>query len=59
LTIYDTFGEKKTYDFEQLAERMLYMPQNLWGFDKPVTLVYSINLEDQPYYLLMSLSSDA
>lgn len=59
LTIYDTFGEKKTYDFGQLAERMLYMPQNLWGFDKPVSLVFSINLKNQPYYLLMSLSSDA
>lgn len=31
LTIYDTFGEKNTYDFGQLANRMLSMPQNLWG----------------------------
>ncbi|MHA0858482.1 hypothetical protein [Paenibacillus sp. CMAA1364] len=56
-TIYDTFGEKKTYDFGQLANRMLHMPQNLWGVDEPITLTYSISQEDQPYYLLMSLSS--
>lgn len=37
---------------------MLSMPQNLWGVDKPVTLTFSINQVDQPYYLLMSLSSD-
>ncbi|MCY9590653.1 sensor histidine kinase [Paenibacillus chitinolyticus] len=57
-TIYDTFGEKKTYDFEQLANRMLNMPQNLWGVDEPVTLTFSISQAHQPYYLLMSLSSD-
>lgn len=58
-TIYDTFGEKKNYDFQQLADRMLYMPQNLWGVDEPITLTFSISQEDQPYYLLMGLSSDA
>jgi signal transduction histidine kinase len=58
-TIYDTFGEKKSYDFQQLANRMLYMPQNLWGIDEPVTLTFSVSQEDQPYYLLMGLSSDA
>ncbi|KTD85971.1 sensor histidine kinase [Paenibacillus etheri] len=56
-TIYDTFGEKNTYDFGLLANRMLNMPQNLWGVDEPITLTYSISQEDQPYYLLMSLSS--
>ena len=56
-TIYDTFGEKNTYDFGQLANRMLNMPQNLWGVDEPITLTYSISQGDQPYYLLMSLSS--
>ncbi|OMF30113.1 hypothetical protein BK133_17275 [Paenibacillus sp. FSL H8-0548] len=58
-TIYDTLGEKNNYDFRQLADRMLYMPQNLWGVDEPITLTFSISLQDQPYYLLMSLSSDA
>lgn len=57
-TIYDSLGEKNNYDFGQLADRMLSMPQNLWGVDKPVTLTFSINEVDQPYYLLMSLSSD-
>ncbi|SFL07513.1 HAMP domain-containing protein [Paenibacillus sp. 1_12] len=57
-TIYDTFGEKKTYDFGQLANRMLYMPQNLWGVDELVTLTFSISQEDHPYYLLISLSSN-
>ena len=58
-TIYDTFGEQNTYDFGQLADRMLYMPQNLWGVDEPVTLTFSVSQEDHPYYLLMGLSSDA
>ncbi|MFX3634570.1 MAG: ATP-binding protein [Candidatus Pristimantibacillus sp.] len=58
-TIYDTFGEKKSYDFGQLAERMLYMPESLWGVDEPITLAFSVSQEDQPFYLLMGLSSDA
>src|SRR5690554_7048660 len=57
-TIYDTFGEQKTYDFGHLANRMLDMPQNLWGMDEPITLVFSTGQANQPYYLLMSLSSD-
>lgn len=57
-TIYDTFGEQNTYDFGQLASRMLDMPQNLWGVNEPVTLVFSISQEAQPYYLLIGLSSD-
>ncbi|AOZ92931.1 sensor histidine kinase [Paenibacillus crassostreae] len=58
-TIYDTFGEKKNYNFQQLADRMLHMPETLWGIDDPITLTFSISQEDQPYYLLMGLSSDA
>lgn len=58
-TIYDTLGEKNYYDFGQLANRMLSMPQNLWGGDEPITLTFSINQDEQPYYLLISLSSDA
>jgi len=57
-TIYDTFGEQNTYDFGQLANRMLDMPQSLWGVQEPVTLVFSISQEAQPYYLLIGLSSD-
>ena len=57
-TIYDTFGEQNTYDFGQLASRMLDMPQSLWGVHEPVTLVFSISQEAQPYYLLIGLSSD-
>lgn len=58
-TIYDTLGEKKRYDFGQLADRILYMPQNLWGVDDAVTLAFSVPREDQRYYLLIGLSSDA
>ncbi|BBI36628.1 sensor histidine kinase [Cohnella abietis] len=57
-TTYDTFGEKKTYNFGQLADRLRYMPQSLWGVDEIVTLVFSISQGDQPYYLLISLSSN-
>ncbi len=58
-TIYDTLGEKKKYDFKQLADRMLLMPESLWGADGPVTLTFSISQNDQHYYLLIGLSSDA
>ncbi|MFD2114268.1 sensor histidine kinase [Paenibacillus yanchengensis] len=58
-TIYDTLGENNHYTFKQLADRLLYMPQNLWGDDDPITLTYSINYANQPYYLLLGLSSDA
>lgn len=58
-TIYDTLGEKKRYDFKELADRMLYMPQNLWGVEEPITLTFSVSQEEQRYYLLMGLSSDA
>jgi signal transduction histidine kinase len=58
-TIYDTLGERNTYDFGQLADRMLYMPHNLWGVDEPATLTYSVTQDNQRYYLLMGFSSDA
>lgn len=58
-TIYDTLGKNVTYTFQQLADRMLYMPENLWGDDEPITLTYSLSQFDQSYYLLMSMSSDA
>lgn len=58
-TLYDTYGETHNYSFEQLADRIINMPNNLWGEDKPITLAYSANKNGQPYYLLLSLSSDA
>jgi signal transduction histidine kinase len=58
-TIYDTLGEKNTYDFGQLADRMLYMPHNLWGIDEQVTLTFSVTQENHRYYLLLGFSSDA
>ncbi|RAV19447.1 sensor histidine kinase [Paenibacillus contaminans] len=58
-TLYDTYGETHKYSFEQLADRFINMPNNLWGEDKPITLAYSANKNGQPYYLLLSLSSDA
>ena len=59
VTIYDTLGEQNSYDFSQLADRMLYMPENLWGVDEPITLTFSAKYGGNPYYLLMGLSSDA
>jgi len=58
-TIYNTLGINISYTFQQLADRMLYMPENLWGEDDPITLTYSLSQIDQSYYLLMSMSSDA
>ncbi len=57
--IYDTSGETERYDFTQLANRMVDMPNNLWSVNKQVTLVYSLNLNGQSYYLLLSLPSEA
>ena len=58
-SIYDTLGEKKEYDFKQLADRMLLMPESLWGADGPVTLTFSVSQNEQHYYLLIGLSSNA
>lgn len=57
--IYDTSGESERYDFKQLVDRMVNMPNNLWGADEPVTLVYSFPPSEQSYYLLLSLPSEA
>jgi len=57
--IYDTSGGTQRYNFEQLAGRVVNMPNNLWGENEPITLVYSLNSSEQPYYLLISLQSEA
>jgi len=57
--IYDTSGGTQSYDFKQLAGRIVNMPNNLWGENEPVTLVYSLNRNEQSYYLLLSLPSEA
>ncbi|WP_239618887.1 sensor histidine kinase [Cohnella mopanensis] len=57
--IYDTLGETGRYDFKQLVDRMVNMPNNLWGTDEPVSLVYSLDQYGQSYYLLLSLPSEA
>ena len=58
-TLYDTNGETNKYSFQQLADRFINMPNNLWDEDNPITLAYSANKNGQPYYLLLSLSSQA
>jgi signal transduction histidine kinase len=57
--LYDTSGGAQRYDFKQLADRMVNMPNNLWGENEPVTLTYSLNPNGQTYYLLLSLPSEA
>ena len=57
--IYDTSGQMGRYDFRQLVDRMVNMPNNLWGADEPITLVYSLNHNTRSYYLLLSLPSEA
>ncbi|PYI51518.1 HAMP domain-containing sensor histidine kinase [Paenibacillus flagellatus] len=58
-TLYDTSGQSHTYDFRQLAERFVHMPNNLWSEDGVVTLVDTAEHGGQSYYLLVSLSSEA
>ncbi|WP_091229851.1 sensor histidine kinase [Fontibacillus panacisegetis] len=57
--LYDTSGEIQSYDFKQLADRFINLPNNLWDVNKPITLAYSTSKNGQPYYLFLSLSSDA
>jgi signal transduction histidine kinase len=57
--VYDTSGGTGRYDFKQLADRTVNMPNNLWGEHEPVTLTYSLNQNGQTYYLLLSLPSEA
>lgn len=57
--IYNTSGGTGRYDFTQLVERMVNMPNNLWGANEPVTLIYSLNHNEKSYYLLLSLPSEA
>jgi signal transduction histidine kinase len=57
--IYDTSGELQRYDFQQLADRVVNMPDNLWSENESVTLASSLNRNGQSYYLLLSLPSEA
>ncbi|MCQ6561799.1 sensor histidine kinase [Paenibacillus mendelii] len=57
-TIYDTAGETNSYDFRQLADRVVHMPDNLWSTDDTITLAYSIAHDSRSYYLLLSLSGE-
>ncbi|QMV42040.1 HAMP domain-containing sensor histidine kinase [Cohnella cholangitidis] len=57
--IYDTSGEQQRYGFQQLADRVVNMPDNLWSEDESVTLTYSLNRNEQSYYLMLSLPSEA
>ncbi|MGE5702429.1 MAG: sensor histidine kinase [Clostridia bacterium] len=57
--LYDTSPETRRYEFSQFADRFLDMPNNLWSENKPITLAYSANKGGQPYYLLLSLPSEA
>jgi len=57
--IHDTSGEAQRYDFGQLASRVANMPNNLWIEHELVAIVYPLNLNGQPYYLLLSLPNEA
>lgn len=59
VVLYDTSNNPQRYDFKQVADRFLNMPNNLWNENKPITLAYSANKDGQPYYLLISLPSEA
>ncbi|RED55760.1 sensor histidine kinase [Cohnella lupini] len=57
-TLFDTSGETNTYDFRQLADRVVHMPDHLWSKNEPITLAYSVVHDNRPYYLLLSLSGE-
>lgn len=57
--IYDTSGEMGRYSLNQLMDRIVDMPNNLWAANELITLVYSLNHNTRTYYLLLSLPSEA
>lgn len=57
--IYDTSGDLEDYNFSKLADRFINMPSNFWAEDENISLIYSITLDQQRYYLLMSLPSES
>ncbi|RXZ81027.1 sensor histidine kinase [Paenibacillaceae bacterium] len=57
-TLYDSAGETQTYDFRELADRVVDIPNNLWSAYDPITLAYSADHDGQSYYLLLSLSGE-
>lgn len=57
--IYDTAGEYENYDFQKIIHRFLGMPENLWGENEAIYLAHEVTKNDETYYLLMSLPSEA
>lgn len=57
--IYDTSGDRQNYDFQKLAEFSMNMPNNLWAKNEPVSFVYQATKNNDSYFLLMSLPSEA
>lgn len=58
MPVYDTSGVMKEYQFQELAERFLNMPANLWNDGREISLIITTERDEQSYYLLMSLPSE-
>ncbi|CAK4869395.1 unnamed protein product [Aphanomyces euteiches] len=57
--LYSTQGRIKAYSLEELTDRFLGMPDSLWSNGQIVTLVNKSERAGFPYYLLVSVPSEA
>ncbi len=57
--IYTTSGKRENYDFQQLASHFLNAPYSLWTEGEEISLIYQLEINQRPYYLLMTLPNEA
>jgi signal transduction histidine kinase len=58
--IYDTSHDpEKRYEFAELAYRVANMPNNMWGENAPITLVYQESVNGNPFFLILNLNGEA
>lgn len=59
MPIYDTSNNSTPYSFKELMDRFTSLPTNLWTDGQQITLAASTDQDQQSYYLLVSLPSEA
>jgi len=57
--LYASDGQTLAYDFDELMERFVNMPANLWTPGEDITLVYDWGNDNSQNYLIISLPSEA
>jgi len=57
--VYATDGRQQAYRFEEMMDRFLNMPDNLWQTGDTVTLMFDSSLNGSRHYFFLSLPSEA